>query len=115
MLYEQTFLFSLFLTLAIEIPVVLFILRFLRKDKIKITKLIFVAFLASALTLPYFWFILPFYLPAGKIYVFLGETLIIIVEAIVYQQLLELKWTKALALSLIANSASALGGLFINS
>ena len=54
MSYEQQFLFALLLTLIIEIPVAILVLKALYKRReISIPKIILIGFLASALTLPY--------------------------------------------------------------
>ena len=114
MLYEQKFLFSLFLTLIVEIPIALFLVKYLYKHKeIKISKIVFVGIIASALTLPYFWFILPVYVSSRSLYIFIGEILIIFIETIIYNQFLELKLPKAFVVSLVANIASILLGLII--
>ena len=114
MLYEQKFLFSLFLTLIVEIPIAVFLVKYLYKHKeIKISKIIFTGFIASALTLPYFWFVLPVYISNRSLYIVIGEVLIILIETIIYKQFLELKLPKAFVISLIANISSILLGLMI--
>lgn len=112
MIYEQQFLFSLLLTLIIEIPAACLVIKYLyKKTEIKISKIIFVGFAANALTLPYFWFITPAFIPDRNTYIVTGELLVIIVEAIIYNQLLKLKLPEALAVSLVANGSSMLLGL----
>lgn len=114
MLYEQKFLFSLFLTLIVEIPIAVFLVKYLhRPKKIEISKIVFTGFVASALTLPYFWFILPVYIFNRSLYIVIGEVLIIFIETIIYKQFLELKLPKAFVVSLIANISSILFGLMI--
>lgn len=114
LLYEQKFLFSLLLTLIVEIPVaVLLVKYFLRGKEIKISKIVFTGFIASALTLPYFWFVLPTYISSRSLYIFIGEVLIIFIETIIYNQFLELKLSKAIIVSLAANVASIFLGLVI--
>jgi hypothetical protein len=112
MSYEQLFLYSLFITELIEIPLIFSIIKY--GYKIKNTKTIFVSLLASLLTLPYFWFILPAYITDRTTYLIIGETIIIIIEAIIYWYLLKISFKQALIISIIANTASAsLGTLFI--
>ena len=112
MMYEQNFLSSLSLTLIVEVPIVLLFIRSIfRKKEIGILKIIFVGILASALTLPYLWFILPVYIFNRNVYIFFGEALIIIIEAIIYNQILELKFREALIISLVANLMSIIIGL----
>jgi len=112
MQYEQLFIFSMFLTLIVEIPVAILLVRnFYKHKEIKTSKIIFAGIIASALTLPYFWFVLPAFIHTGNAYYILGESVIVIVEAVVYNQLLELKLSKAFAVSLAANIASIVVGL----
>ena len=114
MLYENKFLFSLLLTLIIEVPTAVFLVKYLFKHKeIRTSKIIFTGLIASALTLPYFWFILPFYISSRALYIIIGEVLIIFIEAFIYKQFLELKLAKVLVISLIANILSILLGLII--
>ena len=114
MLYEQKFLFSLLLTLIVEIPVVVLLARYFFKNKeIKISKIVFTGFIASTLTLPYFWLILPIYISNRSLYIIIGEVIIIFIEAIIYNQFLKLNLPKAFVVSLIANIASILLGLII--
>ena len=114
MVYEQKFLIALLLTLIIEIPGVLFLVKYLyRQKEIKISKIVIAGFIASALTLPYFWFVLPFYIQSRGLYIFFGESLIIFAEAIIYNQFLLLKFSRAFIVSLIANILSMILGLII--
>jgi hypothetical protein len=112
--YEQFFLFSLLLTLAVEIPVAVLLIKSVFKDKeTKILKIVFTGFIASALTLPYFWLILPIYISNRDLYIFIGEASIIFLEAIIYNQFLRLSLPKAFIVSLVANIASIFLGLII--
>tara|TARA_Y100000034_G_scaffold108567_1_gene139039 strand:- start:92 stop:436 length:345 start_codon:yes stop_codon:yes gene_type:complete len=113
MLYQTKFLISLFITLIIELPVLFLMLRFFYKNKkISVRKIIFVGFFASALTLPYLWFVLSPYI-LSNYYIYFGEFLVFLVEALVYNQILELKFNKALFLSFICNLVSFIIGLMI--
>ena len=114
MLYDQKFLFSLLLTLIVEIPIaVFFVRRFYKYKEIKISKIVFAGLIASVLTLPYFWFVLPVYISSRSLYIFIGEVLIIFIEAIIYNQFLKLKLSNALIVSSVANIASIFLGLII--
>ncbi len=112
MSYENYFLISLFLTLVVEIPVLYLISRYFYKVNNN-WNIVLSGILASVLTLPYFWFVLPAFIINRSIYVFAGESMIILVEAFIYFKLLKLKFKQALAISLIANLASILVGLLI--
>jgi len=59
-MYEKKFLLGLFITLLTEIPIVFLLLRkFFPNKKNKLSRFVFIPFLASALTLPYLWFVFP--------------------------------------------------------
>lgn len=110
MSYEQSFLWALLLTLVVEVPIVFLILRFKYKN-FHSENVIFSSILASALTLPYFWFIVPAFISERIVYILLGESVIVLIEAFLYYKLLKVKFTQALLISFIANLASALVGL----
>lgn len=110
MSYEQSFLYSLFLTLLIEVPIVYFLVQYLYKKNEK-GDILIAGIISSVLTLPYFWFILPAFVSNRIVYIILGESVIILIEAFIYHRLLKLKFTQALFVSLVANLASALFGL----
>lgn len=114
MSYEQKFLFSLLLTLVIEIPIAFFLVKYLfRQKEIKIFKIVFAGFITSTLTLPYLWFIFPIYISSRGLYIFLGETLTVFTEAIIYSQFLELRFTRTFFVSFGANILSIILGLLI--
>ena len=112
MLYETRFLISLFLTLIIEIPVVFWLIKYIFKIKTKNSRIFFSAAIASILTLPYLWFVMPSYINATY-YLFIGEFIVFLVEAIIYWQLFEIKYWKAILISLIANILSFVVGIFL--
>jgi hypothetical protein len=90
MLYETKFLISLLLTLAIEIPILLIFMKFIfRARKINNFNIIIAGLLASALTLPYLWFVFPSFVNASY-YFILGEIGVTIIEAMVYCFILRL-------------------------
>jgi len=113
MLYQTKFLISLFVTLIIEIPVLFLMLRFFYKNKkISVRKIISVGFFASALTLPYLWFVLSPYI-LSNYYIYFGEVFIFLVEALIFNQLLELNFKKSLFVSFVCNFVSFVIGLII--
>lgn len=110
MAYEQMFLNALFLTLITEVPVVFIAVRYLYKIKDNFN-IIFAGIISSILTLPYFWFILPYFISNRMLYIILGESSIVLIEAFIYYKILKLKFSQALIISFIANLASVLIGL----
>lgn len=105
MLYEKLFLKSLLITLVIEVPIVFLLVKYLFKKKINFN-LIFIASIASILTLPYLWFILPAFILNKVIYIIFGEILVLLVEFVIYYFLLKLKLKQAFFIALIANLVS---------
>ena len=112
MIYEQLFLYALLITLISEVFVVFFILRYKYKNYNN-SDIVFAGIISSTLTLPYFWFILPEFITDRIIYIIVGESAIILIEAFIYFYLLKLKFSQALIVSLIANIASILIGLIV--
>ncbi len=114
MIYETKFLLSLIVTLIIEIPIlIIFIKHIIKPKNFSIRKIIAVGIIASTLTLPYLWFVLIAYLPANY-YILLGEIFVILIESLIYYQVLDIKIHKAFYVSLIANISSILIGLLIS-
>jgi hypothetical protein len=112
MLYESEFLVSLGATLALEVPVVYLFVRFLCNKKLQSLRVILVAILASVLTLPYLWFILPPFVDA-RLYLWYGEAFVILVEACLFLWLLGVRVWFALLLALCANLFSFFVGPYL--
>ena len=113
MLYETYFLLALVTTWAIEIPVLIALIRFVFRDKtIPIPKIFGVGALCTALTLPYLWFVLPPYVDAAY-YVQIGEALVFLVEALVLNRVLGVSPKVAVICSFVMNAASFLLGLVL--
>jgi hypothetical protein len=86
----------------------------IQPKKLSISKIIFVGFLASFATIPYLWFVLPWFVSLRS-YILLVELGIVVVEAVIYFQLLNIKLKNSLWISLICNSLSYfLGKIFLS-
>ena len=113
MLYETRFLLALVTTWAIEIPVLIILIRFVFHIKtLSILRIAGIGALCTALTLPYLWFVLPPFADAAY-YPLIGETLVFLVEAIILNRLLGLSPKAALICSLVMNAASYGLGLIL--
>ncbi|MBN2532686.1 MAG: hypothetical protein JXB88_07345 [Spirochaetales bacterium] len=114
--YELKFIYSLLLTLVVEIPCLLFCVRLLfKKDKrnIPIFSILWTGFLASFTTLPYIWFILPAFIRTYLYYTITAELFAFGMEAIIYRFLLNLPLRRTIIISFICNSTSFLCGELI--
>ena len=111
MLYETKFILALIITLALETLGLVLLLKIIFKfKKYSLKKLIIIGIVASALTLPYLWFVFVAYLPRLYCVIF-GEIFVILVESVIYMQFLDLKWYRAFYVSFILNILSILAGL----
>ena len=82
------------------------------KKKTDTALIVVTTIIASTLTLPYLWFVLPPYIDARH-YITIGEFWVFVVEALIYWQVLKRKIWEAGILSLIANVSSYIAGLCI--
>jgi hypothetical protein len=113
MLYETRFLLALVTTWAIEIPVLIALIRFVFRDRpLPLSRMLFAGLLCTSLTLPYLWFVLPPFVDAAY-YPLTGEALVIVVEAVLLNLLLGLDLKQAGACSFTMNAASFLLGLML--
>ena len=100
-------------TLIIEVPILFFVVRFFyRNKKLNSKKIIFTGIIASSLTLPYLWFVLSPYI-LSNYYIYIGEFLVFLFEALVYYHFLELKFSECFFVSFICNFVSLFLGLII--
>jgi len=112
MLYETQFLVALCFSWLIEILILLIFARIFWRDRPSWRKIIATGFIATGLTLPYLWFVLPPYLDMGY-YPLTGELIVIVLEAAVYMAVLEMRPLPAAAVSVLANAASFAAGLLL--
>jgi len=113
MLYETKFLLALLVTLLVEIPILFLLIRYaLKIENIGEKRILFAGGIASLLTLPYVWFVLPPYINS-RYYIHIAEVLVFMAEAICYNILFDIKINISLLLSLITNLASFTIGVII--
>lgn len=100
------------LTVAVEVPIVMWLLRGRAPGRLRLALLVIFANLA---THPVVWFVMPQLFYAGTAeYLVAGETWAIVAEAVFYGLVVSgLSPTRALATSLVANVASFLVGLAV--
>ena len=110
--YESQFFIYLALTIIIEVPILLIMLKLVFGYNISTIRLIVIGTIASLLTLPYLWFVLPAYLH-GLSYFIIGESGVVLVEALILIILLNLRIHHAFITSCIMNIASFGIGLII--
>lgn len=119
--YDSSFLrqFGIFfsawlLTILIETITLFLIAKFCRKSwTIKNRKIILTWILASTVTLPLLWLVLPIFFSNYWIYVIVGEILVTIIETFIIKYSLKIERKMAILASVICNLCSFLIWLFI--
>ncbi len=98
-------------TVFAETAVLFFLMRYVfTKQKHETSWLIFVGILASAVTIPYVWFVFPDMMHWSRYTAIkYSEPFAFAIEVILYRMLLKTDWKTAIALSLICNVASYVG------
>jgi hypothetical protein len=115
-IYEYQFLIALLITIVVETACLFLIIRVVYKKnsyEISNSLLFFLGIFCNTTTLPYLWFILPIFIKTRAIYVVVGESAVVIAEAIVYYFVLRMGIRKSLIISFFCNAASFLIGLLI--
>ncbi|MDR2954881.1 MAG: hypothetical protein LBV43_07365 [Prevotella sp.] len=113
--YEILFLKSLTLTIFIEtIVLIVFVRYILKQNEIKIPYLIITGLIASFATLPYLWFILPYFIQERIVYIIIGESFAVLVETFIIGAVLRIGFTKSLLCSFVCNLISFSIGLLIS-
>ncbi len=102
------FLISWLLTLALEIPVLILLLR----SRVSVRDILVAGLIATTLTIPWLWFVLPFWLHGVEHHV-VGELAVTLVETIIFVHLLKQRWLRCLCVSVAANGFSYGMGLLL--
>ncbi|MEM4366974.1 MAG: hypothetical protein QW035_02485 [Candidatus Anstonellales archaeon] len=103
---------ALVLTILIELAALFLLNKFWLKNRIKQEKIFVAGVLASSITLPFLWLILPLFLK-GELFMPVGEMLVTVAEAVLYSLMLKMKPYEALVASAICNAASYFIGGFV--
>jgi hypothetical protein len=114
MTYELAFLQALLITVLLECFIAVLLKKFfwrrLRINSVSYIRLLIFVALASALTLPYAWFILPAFVKSGITYILAAEIFVALVEGAFYWFTLKLRISSAIILSIAANAFSYIVG-----
>jgi len=116
MAYQVMFLIALAATIVIEVIILLALLKLLPKKEKEVKgvgNIIVAGILASGLTLPYLWFVMPRFVASYNWNIVISELLIVVAEALIYSYLLKIKIGRALFISLVCNAVSFLIGFWL--
>lgn len=114
MSYEFIFLKALAATIFFETIVLILYVRLLLKNKeISLLRLLGTGLFASFATLPYLWFVLPYFVEQQLPYTIIGESFAVIMETFIIGMLLNKKIGTSFLISLTCNAISFSIGLLI--
>lgn len=103
---DTNYLACLAFSIAIEVPVVIAIVRYRqRQDPPPWPRIAWTGILATATTLPYLWFLVPGFVPA-YLYWWVGEAMVIVIEAAIIAFVLQVSAKDSLLASTLCNLAS---------
>lgn len=115
MIYEIEFLKALLLTISIETAVLFVLFKvFFKKIEISNLSLFLTGMITTFSTLPYLWFIFPYFIHSKIWYHVFGEMFVTVVESIIIMAMLRIKYSMALLVSFICNVTSYGIGLMIH-
>lgn len=113
--YELDFIKSLILTILSETFILLLFFHWIlnKKHQANIYAVLLVGIISTTLTLPYVWFILPRFFPDKTTFILISETLVIIIESLIYIKFIKCRYSLLLLASFLSNTFSFLLGYFI--
>ena len=115
-IFHQKFLIGLIVTTSLETFFLFLLVRvYLKKGKQELPHqlIIFTGFFCSFATLPYLWFVLPFYLREISYYLFIvvGEISVTLIESVIIYFVLRLNYKRSILISVLCNIVSIAFGL----
>lgn len=112
--HELEFLIALCLTISIELAVIVLLIKvFYKKGQFNIREIAWSGVLPSMATLPYVWFVFPYFIANRHIYVISVEVFAVIVESLIIAFILRIGLKQGFLLSFAANMISATLGFFL--
>ena len=110
---DDRFLLALLTTVIVETGVLIAALYFVTPERRpSFQRILFAGGLASSWSLPYLWFLVPRWV-SGPAYLPVGESLVILGEAVVFRFVLELRYAQCLTLSALCNLSSMGAGVVL--
>ena len=106
---EIEFLKSLFITVTIE-AIVIYLLLY--RESFKVSIKLLSGTIPTLTTLPYIWFVFPYFIKDRVVYTIFSESFAILLEAVIIYLILRVGFRYALLISFVANTVSYLFGLF---
>ncbi|MBD3339645.1 MAG: hypothetical protein GF353_11090 [Candidatus Lokiarchaeota archaeon] len=110
--YGLLFILSLLLTLALELPILIILGKYLLKIEVPVIKILFCGLLVNLFSLPYLWFIFPLFITSSN-YIIFGELSVVLIEMLLLFLLLKVRFRDAFILSVVANAVSYFIGLIV--
>lgn len=103
------FIITILSILIIELPILFIIGKFILKNEYGSDNIIFSGAIATAMSIPYIWYICPlFFNTSSAYYLYVSQSVGILIEALVLNNSLRMNFSKALIISIVINVASFL-------
>ena len=115
--YEINFLYALIFTVISEVLIALLLVRisyYKQLKHFKVNEIIGIVALASIITLPYLWFVLPAFINNKFLYHIVGELGVVFIETLLYFYMFKIGFKRSLSLSFLCNLFSYLLGIGIS-
>jgi len=112
-IYELDFLYSLLYTMVVEGLVIYLLLTYLFKRELRLKDILFLSIFPSMATLPYLWFLFPYFLHDATLYRWLSEIFAVVVESWILSYILHFRLRDGFILSLVANLISYFTGTWL--
>lgn len=107
--YVVTFSIYWFWTVLIETIILFLLFKFLFKsERVSNLRILVLGIIASTITLPFLWFVLPLFIHSEYTYIILWETLVTAIEVVILKYGLRISWWKAIFIWIICNLCSFL-------
>jgi hypothetical protein len=113
-MYEQLFFRALCITISVETLILYLLVEKFVKVKPGKKLILFTGFISSFATLPYVWYLFPKYISDYTVFILTSESSVILIEAFIYQYILQIGFRRCLIFSLVCNTISTIIGLLIN-
>ena len=111
--YVLMFMIALFFTILIETIVLLILMKGFWKSDKSYWRIILFWIIASSVTLPLLWFVLPLIITDETLYTFVWELWVTAIEIVILKYGLQQSWEKAIIAGLSCNLLSYLFWLFL--
>lgn len=101
------FIITILSMMAVELPLLFIIIRFILKNRYDSDAMIFSGAIATSMTVPYLWYVIPMFVnTSANYYLYVSWAIVILIEALVFSNALRMSLSRAIIISAAVNIAS---------